>query len=180
MKNIIRNTWLLLLPWFLVNCEKDQNQTMDNEEELITDVVLTFTDELGAEQVFTFSDPDGPGGNSPSQDEVRLSSLQNYELSIQFLDASDPMDVEDITEEVMEEAAEHLVCYEFTGNINAITITDSDENNLPLGLEALITTGQSGNGSLTISLKHLPDKTNTLPCSTGETDVEVTFQMVIQ
>lgn len=180
MKELFKLIGILLFPLVIFSCEKDQDQVMDNEEELITDVVLTFTDDQGSNQSFTFSDPDGPGGNAPSQDEIRLSSVYSYELSIQFLNASDPMDVEDITEEVMEEAAEHLVCFEWTGNINSVTITDTDDNNLPLGLESLITTGQPGTGSLTISLKHLPDKTNTLPCTTGETDVEVSFQVVIQ
>ena len=180
MKELFKLIGILLFPLVIFSCEKDQDQVMDNEEELITDVVLTFTDDQGSNQSFTFSDPDGPGGNAPSQDEIRLSSVYSYELSIQFLNASDPMDVEDITEEVMEEAAEHLVCFEWTGNINSVTITDTDDNNLPLGLESLITAGQPGTGSLTISLKHLPDKTNTLPCTTGETDVEVSFQVVIQ
>lgn len=180
MKKLVRLIWILVLPWFLVFCEKDQDQTMDNEEELITDVVLTFSDELGNSQAFSFSDPDGPGGNAPSQDEIRLSSLSNYELQIEFLDASNPMDVEDITAEVIEESAEHLVCFDFSGNINSVTITDTDENSLPLGLEAILITQQAGEGSLTISLKHLPDKTNSIPCNTGETDVEVTFQVVIE
>jgi len=180
MKNIWKLTWFLVLPLILVYCEKDQDQTMDNEEELITDVVMTFTDELGNNQTFSFSDPDGPGGNAPSLDEITLASLATYDLSIQFLDASDPMDLEDITLEVAEESAEHLVCFDFSGNISSITISDDDENGLPLGLEAVLTTLQPGNGTLTISLKHLPDKDNSIPCSTGETDVEVTFQVVIE
>lgn len=180
MKELFKLIGILLFPLVIFSCEKDQDQVMDNEEELITDVVLTFTDDQGTNQSFTFSDPDGPGGNAPSQDEIRLSAVYSYEMSVQFLDASDPMDVEDITEEVMEEAAEHLVCYNFTGNINSVIITDSDENSLPLGLEAVLITEQPGNGTLTISLKHLPDKTNATPCNTGETDVEVTFQVVIE
>lgn len=180
MKNIWKLTWFLTLSLIFVYCEKDQDQGIDNEEELITDVVLTFTDELGNNQTFTFSDPDGPGGNTPSQDEITLASLTNYDLSIQFLDASNPSDIEDITIEVEEESEEHLVCYDFSGNISSITLTDTDQNNLPLGLEALFITQQPGTGTLTISLKHLPDKANANPCSTGETDVEVTFQVVVE
>lgn len=180
MKELIKLMGILLFPLVIFSCEKDQDQVMDNEEELITDVVVSFTDDQGTIRSFTFSDPDGPGGNAPTQDEIRLSSVYSYEMSVQFLDASDPMDVEDITEEVMEEAAEHLVCYNFSGNINSVIITDTDENSLPLGLEAVLITEQPGNGTLTISLKHLPDKTNAIPCNTGETDVEVTFQVVIE
>lgn len=180
MKRIEKLIWILTFSVFFLSCEKDQNQPMDNEEELITDVVLSFTDELGMEQSFTFSDPDGPGGNDPVQEEIRLSSLQSYELAVQFLDSSDPMEIENITLEVLDESDEHLVCYGFDGSISTLTIVDVDQNNMPLGLEALLTTNQPGSGTLTVSLKHLPDKTNALPCNTGETDVEVTFAVVVQ
>ncbi|MFT4758312.1 MAG: hypothetical protein ACI9XO_000106 [Paraglaciecola sp.] len=163
---------------FFTACDDDDNVQM-NEEELITTVELTFT-ENGNVTTFAFRDTDGDGGNPPVIDPIQLTSGTAYSIAVRFLDESNSSDIEDITVEVQEESDEHLVCFSTTGNLEDVTINDTDSAGNPLGLIADLTAGQAGNGTLTVVLKHQPDKALTNPCSTGETDVEVTFEVEIQ
>lgn len=159
-------------------CDDDDNMTV-NDPEVITTVELTFT-ENGNSTTFTIRDTDGPGGSDPVKETVQLASNTAYTVAVRFLDESDASDVEDITTEVREESDEHLACYSVTGTLETPVITDTDGSGNPLGLAATITTGAAGNGTLGVVLKHEPVKSATDPCSTGETDVEVTFDVEIQ
>lgn len=163
-------------------CNKDDDDhSGTNEEELITTVKLTFTNtQTNAVTTFEGKDLDGVGGNPPLIDPVVLAAQSTYTLEVEFLDESSAQSVEDITEEVKEEDEEHLVCYAFTGNITQVQTTDTDGDGNPLGLEATVTTGAAGSATLTITLKHEPNKGASNPCSTGETDVELMFGVDIQ
>ncbi len=159
-------------------CKEEVEDPHDhNEEELITSVELSFTEDSTTNTVeFKFADPDGDGGNAPTQhDTIQLKANTTYNLSLKFLNESDH--VHDITGEVEEEADEHLVCFDVTGS-TTVTINDMDGNNLPLGLESTVTTGDSESGSFTVSLKHQPDVKNG-SCDVGETDVEVAFVLQV-
>jgi hypothetical protein len=164
------------------SCKDDEvvNPPNPNEEELITTVELVFTNAADSSDVstFKFADPDGEGGNAPTQqDTIRLAQESNYTLAVRFLDESSS-DVEDITEEVKEEAEEHLVCYT-TDASTTVTITDQDENELNLGLEANVETSIVANGTFTVALKHQPDVKDG-SCDLGETDVEVAFALEVE
>lgn len=151
-----------------------------NEGELITTVELTFTNTASPSEVsiFRFADPDGEGGNTPSEtDTIALAANSTYALTVRFLDESKP-DVEDITTEVLEEAAEHRVCYTSTAG-TTVVITDQDANGLDLGLAATITTTNADKGTFQVSLKHQPDVKDG-SCDIGETDVEVSFVLEVE
>ncbi|PCJ67771.1 MAG: hypothetical protein COA58_01145 [Bacteroidetes bacterium] len=150
-----------------------------NEEELITSVELTFTDTSSKEQfIFKFADTDGDGGNAPIQtDTIHLTANTFYTLNIRFLDESSTT-TEDITEEVKEEANEHLICYTLSGS-SQFEITDKDDNGLNLGLAATVQTKDIETSTFTISLKHQPEIKDG-SCDKGETDVEVSFQMEVK
>lgn len=150
-----------------------------NEEELITTAELKFTDTATMQsQTFRFADPDGEGGDAPTEfDTVVLKANNFYTLEVSFLNESESP-IEDITEEVLAEANEHLVCYEISAG-STVTITDEDANMLPLGLQAEVSTGTAGTGNLKVSLKHQPDIKNG-QCDVGETDVEVDFSMRLE
>lgn len=188
MKTIQLNTVLFLVLSTLITftfqaCDDDpvDDPPQMNEEELITTVEMTFTNADDAEDVrtFRFSDPDGEGGNAPeTTDTIELNASSTYDLAIRFLDESDPNSVEDITEEVEEEADEHLVCYTTPGDLT-VTITDKDANELNLGLAATVTTSEAENTSLLVQLKHQPDVKDG-SCEPGDTDVEVLFQTVVK
>jgi hypothetical protein len=164
------------------SCKDDDVITPEdpNEEELITSVELTFTCVFDSSIVktFKFADPDGDGGEAPTQtDTISLNANTNYYLAVRFLDES-TLNVEDITEEVQEEADEHMVCYT-TDAGTSLTITDKDNNGLDLGLAALVATSEAATGTFSISLKHQPDVKDG-SCNVGETDVEVDFVLKVE
>ncbi len=178
MKNILF-LFLTISLFTFTSCDDDSG--MVTEPELITTVTLNFTPEP-SEPIISFSirDTDGPGGDAPVAETIQLSANQLYTFTAKFLDESNASDIEDITLEVQEEAAEHLVCYTATGAMVALTTTDTDSGGQPLGLNGTFTTGDAGTGTLKVILKHEPDKNTSDPCATGETDVEVTFDVEIQ
>ena len=172
--------FLLIISLFafgISSCGDVEDPPDPNEEELITTVELTFTDTTSGSNpvTFRFADPDGEGGNAPTQfDTIMLNSNTVYNVAIKFLDESGTA-VEDITEEVLEEADEHLVCYTSAGTLS-VTATDMDGNGLAIGLAALCTTGAAEETTLTVNLRHQPGVKNGT-CDVGETDVEVAFSV---
>ena len=181
-KNISILAFLALGVITFSSCKDDEvvNPPNQNEEELITTVELVFTNAADSSDVstFKFADPDGEGGGAPTQhDTIRLTQSTNYALAVRFLDES-TSDVEDITEEVKEEAEEHLVCYTADAS-TSIIITDKDVNGLNIGLTADVETTDTTSGTFTISLKHQPDGKNG-SCDIGETDVEVAFALEVE
>lgn len=162
----------------LIACKDDvTDPDHDHEEEVITSVVLTFTDGANNTQTFSFSDPDGDGGTDPSIDTISLDTNATYTVAISFLNESETP-AEDMTSEVQSEANDHLVCFTTNSNIG-VTITDQDGNGLDLGLTSEWLTGNAETSSITISLKHQPEIKDG-SCNIGETDVEAEFPLVIQ
>ena len=64
--------------------------------------------------------------------------------------------------------------------------SDQDNDGNPLGLLFELTTGDAGNESYTITLRHEPDKTaagvsgGDITNAGGETDIEVVFDVVVE
>jgi hypothetical protein len=134
----------------------------------------------GSSDTVWFRDADGPGGAAPTEhDTIRLLSGRSYSVALSLLNESNPTDVEDITAEVRDEAADHQVFYTVGGPGLSVAYADQDDNGLPLGLSTTQTTTESP-GTLTVTLKHQPGlKSSTSTIATGETDVEVTFVVVM-
>ena len=161
--------------------DHDDHDDHDHENEVITTVNYTLTD--GSDEVtLTFIDLDGEGGE---EGEINisgpLSANTTYTGTIELLNATeDP--AEDITEEIMEEDDEHEFFYTSTVAGLAITKTDVDGNDNPLGIETSVTTGEAGSGSISIVLKHEPTKPNngSAEDAGGSTDIEVTFNVTVQ
>lgn len=168
----------------LNSCKKDEDDVTNppdvNEEELITSMILTFTDSSGIEILKTvaFRDIDGEGGNGPIQfDTIRLSANTTYYSNIILLNETvTPPDT--ISNEVKEEGDEHLFCFEPAMVDIDIKRTDSD-GMFEIGLESTWRAGSAGNGKVKVSLKHQPDGLKTGSCDPGETDVEVAFETII-
>lgn len=178
----IRFLFAILLTATLLwtGCQKDDDTPPADEPELITTVILKFTAPDGGTSSFKFTDPDGDGGNPPTAEDIILAANTTYRMDIEFKDESNAGNVEDITKEVKEEAEEHLVCFAATGVLDIPLTLDTDANGAPLGLETELTTGQAGNATLAIILKHEPDKAAANPCITGETDVQAEFEVTVQ
>lgn len=167
----------------------------ENEEEIITDVVLRFSP-AGGGTVVTASavDPDGQGtADIEIVNDVRLAAQTSYTLEITL---ENSVVGESISEEVKKEADEHQLFFAWTadafeqpagdGNIDnpgdPADYLDMDPNGLPLGLQTSWTTGGPlSNGSFRIVLKHQPDlKTSTSSAQTGDSDVDLTWTLVIE
>ena len=172
---------LFLAAGLLSSCDKDEDEQPQNESELITTVMLMMQEE-GTTNVVTatFRDPDGEGGNPPTLfEEIVLKPNAVYNTSITVLDESKtPPD--NVTEEIEEESDDHQFFYTPTAGLNiVVTYDDKDDNNIPVGLKTIITTGGASTGKLKVTLKHQPGiKNNNI--ATGETDVELDFTAKVQ
>ncbi len=174
---------LLLLATSFTACDKGTDDPEEeNESEVITTLRLRFVDSTNTSvaTTFSFEDPDGEGGSAPTVlDDITLNNNSTYTVTLTLLDESDPNDVEDITAEIREEDTEHLFCYTVDGADVGVERSDSD-GNFPVGLTSTWRTGNAGNGTVQVVLKHQPDGLKDGTCSPGETDVDVTFNTIIQ
>jgi hypothetical protein len=96
------------------------------------------------------------------------------------------MPVEDITEEIRTEDLEHQFFFNSTVNGLSVTYSDTDPNGNPVGLTNSITTTDAASGTLTVILRHQPDKSASgvkegdITNAGGETDIEVQFDINVQ
>jgi hypothetical protein len=169
---------LVLFSTIWISCDKDSENY--NEEELITSVIISLSKAGAAPVSFSVKDIDGDGGTPPVAEEIKLTPNTTYNFTIKFLDESKAGTPNDLSTEIANEAGEHLVCFIAGGSISTPVVSDKDANGKPLGLTGTISTVAAGTGTLKVTLKHLPDKAHSNPCSTGETDVEVTFPVRVQ
>ena len=181
----LRFAFCLFFAVFFAACDSTEPDIEGpGEEEQITTVVLTFDAGGGSSFEARWSDPDGDGGAAPTVEDITVQTGVTYTVNVQFLDESDPSDVEDITVEVSDEAEEHQVFTTAEGawaGETTIVVTDRDGNGLPLGLEAtLVTTAVGGtSGSLQVVLSHYDDVPKDGVTRSPETDVEVSFPVTV-
>lgn len=177
---------LLTAVLFFPSCEDDDPE-IDNEEELITNMVITLMPQSGGTSVtLSFEDLDGDGGNAPTITGGTLAANTTYNGSISLENRS-VSPAEDITEEVSEEDLEHQFFYLPSASLNLdARYADQDPDGNPLGLLFTLTTGQASTGTLTAILRHEPDKSASGVAggdptnAGGETDIEVDFPVTIQ
>ena len=168
------------LQWFS-SCKPDE-PVDPNEEELITKAQLTCTDSATGAVAFNavYSDPDGDGGNGPVEfDSIFLDSGKVYNVRITLLDESDSDNIVNITDEVLEEANQHLFCYTPAGVNVVIERTDSD-GTFPIGITTKWRAGGPSTGAVTVELRHQPDGAKNGTCTPGSTDLLVNFQAAVQ
>ncbi len=180
------------LTW-TVNVNEDPDAPpCENEEEVITDVTLTFTPTGGGPVVQAAAqDPDGEGPlDLQILDDIDLNLSTEYTLTVELFNS---IEGEDITEEIEEEDDEHQFFFEFTndffanptGDGNAddredpINYNDMDENGLPVGLSTNWTTqGTMSSGTFRIVLKHQPGvKSDMSTINDGGTDIDLMFDI---
>lgn len=188
MKRFSFTSWALIplaaLLIFTSSCNRDPD--VPNEEELITTLIYTLTPMAGGTPVvLTYRDLDGDGGNPPVITGGNLTANTTYNGTIVLLDES-KTPAEDITAEVRAEGKEHQFFFRSTVSGVTITYTDTDGNGRPIGLSTQLSTGATGSGNLTITLRHKPNKAaagvaqGNIANAGGETDIEVTFNINVQ
>ena len=173
---------LLSLGMITLSCSNDDtNPVAVDEEEVITTMTITLTSD-NSMITLQSQDLDGDGPNAP---EISVSGnlMANtvYNANIQLLNETEtPPD--NITLEVAEEDDEHQFFFDFSGAITAVDYADTDIDNNPLGLLFTVDTGDAGNGTLRVTLRHEPKKPNdgTLADAGGETDIAQSFNVVVE
>ena len=165
----------------ITSCKKD-DPVIPNEEEVITTVTYTLTPVGDGDPVILqFRDVDGDGGMDPVYTTDKLAANTSYSGSIELLNETESP-AEDVTEEVEEESDEHQFFFIFEGADADVAYNDEDANGNPIGLSSTLTTGDASTGILTLVLRHQPNKPNdgTLSDAGGETDLEVSFDCIIE
>ena len=186
---------LLLFGFAFSSCDDDDDPPVENPEEVITDVTLTFTPDGGGTAIVgTASDPDGEGPDDLEVDgDITLNANTDYTLSIEL---RNEIEDEDVTEEIEREDDEHMFFFSFSddlfdspegdGNFDSreddLNYNDKDENDYPIGLSTSWTTAEPGSGTFRVVLKHQPDnlKTATSGSDAGASEVDVTWDLSIQ
>lgn len=179
-KYILRiNFLVIIIAVMFTACQKDKIGE-GNDEELITTMNLKFTPVTGGAPVtYSFIDLDGPGGMDATQDEIVLNAATSYNVEVELLNSS-ANPVENITEEVEEEAEAHRFYYEPTAGIS-ISDLNNDPADMPLGIKSIWATSTTGPGTVKITLRHYigtpPDKQIPDPVNSPKsvTDIELTF-----
>lgn len=162
-----------------------------NEEELITTVTAVYTPVGGGTAVtLQYKDLDGEGANAPVVTvSGPFSKNKTYNGTVTFKnELVNP--AEDITPEILEEALDHQLFYQTTGTLNAFTygtaINNFDSNGKPIGLQSVFVTTETASGTLTITLRHEPNKSGAdvaagdITNAAGSTDAEVSFTISVQ
>ncbi len=177
------------------SCESEDPEK-ENDGEVITDVTLKFQEvdasnnPIGSVSSFKASDPQGIAvGSTPTVQTVNLTKGKKYLMTIEVYNE---IEKEDITKEILEEAAEHQFYFlgsAFTSNI--LSIVYADAGGIALGLRNLVTVSSSpgtNNTSMRVVLRHdlnknfsganNPNFANFVQAG-GETDLDITFPIVI-
>ena len=197
-KNIYLKATLLSSVLLFISCDKDDTPDAENEIEVFTKAVIVVTNlSDDSSETYNFEveehdhehsaivqaqeDEEGHGDHT----EIDLERDSEYKFEITFLNDSDPNNVIDMTEEVIEEADEHLVFYELIGDGISYDTTsgdtlDSDGN--ALNLVTKWTTTAATVVDVEAYLIHQPtSKTGTTRDDFGgATDVEIEFEAHVE
>ncbi len=170
---------------FFTACEKDEPEIPD-EPELITTLRYNLTPTGGGTSItLSFQDLDGDGGDTPVITGGNLATNQTYTGTLELLNESETPE-ENITEEIEEGDEEHQFFFQSDVSNLTIAYSDQDANGNPIGLTSTLTTGAAESGTITIILRHEPNKSASgvsdgdITNAGGETDIEVTFPVDVQ
>jgi hypothetical protein len=198
-KNIYLKATLLSSVLLFISCDKDDTPDVENEIEVFTKAVILVTnlsDDSSETYNFEVEEHDHDhdhavlvqnqeGDDHGDHTEIELESDSEYKFEITFLNDSDPNNVIDMTEEVIEEADEHIVFYELIGDGISFDTTSGDtrdsEGNA-LNLVTKWTTTAATVVDVEAYLIHQPtSKTGTTRDDFGgATDVEIEFEAHVE
>jgi hypothetical protein len=164
------------------SCSDDDVPETVLPQEVITTLRLTLEPiGGGTDIVLEYLDLDADGPNPPVVIvSGNLAAGTSYNGTILLLNETvNPP--ENVTEEVDEENLEHQFFYTIGGDLNVTTEYENfDTDGNPLGTELMLSTGEASSGTLTLTLRHEPNKPNSgLADAGGETDIEVTFDVAV-
>lgn len=179
---------MMLPAALLTGCNDDEpdDPIIPDEEEVITTVRYHLVHPVtGDTATFEYRDPDGDGGDAPTIMADSVDSGVVYMGHIVLLnETEDP--AEDVTEEIEEEDEDHQLFFPVSGLDITVAYGDADGNGNPIGLKTTFTPNEKGSGSLSVILRHEPDKTASGVAdgdptnAGGETDIEVVFDVEVR
>jgi hypothetical protein len=194
MKTVLKTIVVLGFTLSIAACsKKEENVNTQTQQEVLTTLTLRFTDlaDTNLKYAYSFRTNDGAAfGRLQKLDTVKLLANKNYRMAVDVLDESKQTIVNQ-TEEINELSNEHQFFY-FTspnGLLNFNTSTFNKDNlGKQLGTEVaqIASKSSTGNGSLRVILRHLPNKdgvgvaANDTLNAGGETDIAVTYPLIIQ
>ena len=187
--NIMKTTKFLLSSLFcltlVTSCSNDDdNPEPVNEEELITNVILTFANNADANDTVVMSSvaPDGQDGFSTETVVRNFTSGATYSLSLVITNASETPADDVLNDDIIPEADEHFFVYAVNGVNLTMTRNSGDVNGSDgnkLGVNTTWTAGAASTGNLQITLVHEPtgaDDSNEFGSVTGGSeDINITF-----
>lgn len=187
-KFFISALFCLTLITSFTSCSSDDNDPKEViEEELITDVILTFTNtsDNTDKVVLASIAPDGQDGASTETITGTFTAGATYSLGLVLTNESeDPAD-DVLNDDIIPEADEHFFKYAVSG-INLTMTRDSDDTDgaegSKLGIKTTWVAGAASSGNVQIALIHEPqttDDSDEWGASTGGSeDLNITFSGV--
>ena len=174
----------ILIIGIISSCKKDKtdNPQPINSGELITKVQLVFVDSISGAvaSTATFSDVDGPGGATATQDSILLNNNTTYLMNIILLDET-KTPVDTISNEVLDEGDVHLFVFNvMPSSLLTTNITDLDANFKPIGLSSILKTSASGLGTYSVELRHFDSASEKTSNTVFDTDISVLFNVRVQ
>lgn len=171
---------LLLAAAFTLNaCDKEDDEE-PNDEEVITTVQMFYTiPGTTTVATATWEDLDGPGGNNPVIDTIKLAANRTYNAAVLVLDRSKtPADT--ISYEILDEDDEHRFYYEiFSGSNINVSNLNKDRNGITLGTTSTWATLGAASGNARVTLRHYDEggKAESDPVNSAKssTDIECVF-----
>jgi hypothetical protein len=164
------------LTLLFTSCSKDDPDAI-NEQEYISNVVVTLASEDGESQTV---DWDLSEMNSQN---INLRVNTNYNVNVSFLNNSDPSDVDNITLEIIEEADEHQVFFEFADvNVNVTSASnDTKVGTRGVLINSVWNATSAGTGLVRLYLVHQPTNFNatTREAMGGFNDVSIDIPVTI-
>jgi len=158
MKNILKKTYLFYFPLltiFIYSCSKDDPDGI-NEQEYISNVVFNITSADGISQTIDWDI------SETNMQTINLKTNSDYNVGLSFENRSDPTDIEDVTIEIIDEADEHQVFFEFADVSVDVTSADNDTKVGSRGvlLKSVWNASSSGSGIVRVYLIHQPTNFN--------------------
>ena len=158
MKNFFKKASLLYLPLLTIliySCSKDDPDGI-NEQEFISNVVISVTSPDGNLETIDWD------LSETNMETINLKVNSNYSVGLSFENRSDPTDIEDVTLEIIDEADEHQVFFEFADISVDVTSADNDTKVGSRGvlLKSVWNASSTGSGIVRVYLIHQPTNFN--------------------
>jgi hypothetical protein len=168
----------------MTSCSDDDDPVIVNEEELITNVTLTFVNNADDNDIVVLESiaPDGQNGTSNETISGSFTAGATYSLTLAMLNASETPAEDILNDDIVVEADEHF----FTYAVNTINLTmsrNSDDvegpNGSKLGLNTTWVAGAASTGNVQIVLIHEPESVDDSDefgsVTGGSEDLNLTF-----